>query len=461
MRSGRVVDESSGPNDDYIIADSSYHGGQTNSGASSPSPMSVSTSSTRDVEQGMEIDHNAAYFKDVKVVHKTIFSRRRVRAACLGIGMLLVLFILFQMSFSSPPSGNISAAACDVRISAPYTSNRNVTWELCAAHMGDNWSNLLLKTAVLPDDRQSQSSIRFLVLGDFGRDGYCCQRDVAIEMNRAMSDLGGSFVINTGDAFYDSGIETPLDEQVRTSFLNVYNQSKLKETQFLSVLGNHDYRGSANAVLALDAKYRRWTMPGRYWSTTKSSGNVNVQFVFIDTAPMIDSYAISGYESAGDLILKRKDGIVSQWPLVDSQIKWLENQLTSGQYDMRIVVGHHAIFGLTSHKGENRTTLQNRVGPLLEKYNVTAYIAGHEHNLQLAQVNEVAHFISGAGSKIAPAYEAPDTPRGSTTFYYSEHGFLACSIFKDQLIVAAVDMSGNVLESVQVPARPTPKRSGR
>jgi tartrate-resistant acid phosphatase type 5 len=95
---------------------------------------------------------------------------------------------------------------------------------------------------------------------DFGRDGFCCQRDVAVELERAAKSTFASFVVNTGDSFYGNGITNVKNEQVRTSFLNVYNTPTLKQLQFWSVLGNHDYRGDSNAVLQLHGAYQRFNI---------------------------------------------------------------------------------------------------------------------------------------------------------------------------------------------------------
>lgn len=46
-----------------------------------------------------------------------------------------------------------------------------------------------------------------------------------------------------------------------------------------------------------------------------------------------------------------------------------------------VVAGHHPIFSSSSH-GNTKCLIQ-RLKPLLEKYLVTAYFSGHDHNLQV------------------------------------------------------------------------------
>jgi len=273
--------------------------------------------------------------------------------------------------------------------------------------------------------------------------------------------ISADFVINTGDSFYDGGIMTSSDEQVRTSFLNVYNYTYLRSKRFFSVLGNHEYRGSVRAVMQIPQKHNFRFDIGkdgkRYYSQViKGASNMHLQMVFLDTSPMIDSYKIPGYDSKENFMLNREDGIKSQWGKVEEQTAWLEDRLQNEKYPyiMRLVIGHHPIYDMTSHVGENRTFLQNRIAPLLEKYNVTAMFAGHDHNMQMIKPGKTAHFVSGAGSKLAPAAQnTPDTPESAVRFYYLENGFLACTVFLDEMRVAVVNMEGKVLDKVIVKKR--------
>jgi len=282
-----------------------------------------------------------------------------------------------------------------------------------------------------------------------------CQRDVAVEMERAANTIGANFVVNTGDSFYDGGILTVNDQQIKTSFLNVYNQTILKGLQFFSVLGNHEYRGSVTAVLQIPLNYKRFTMDSRYYARVVQTAGVTVQLLFIDTSPMIYSYRIPGYDSPTDIILKRKDGLQSQWGQLGNQLAWLQGRLQNNRYefDMRIVIGHHPIYDLSSHIGENRTFLQAYVAPLLEQYNVTAYFSGHDHNMQMVAPDETVHFVSGAGSKVTPGYATADTPSSAVQFYYVEQGFLACTIYNGELRVAVIDSQGNLIDNVIVKNR--------
>ena len=48
-------------------------------------------------------------------------------------------------------------------------------------------------------------------------------------------------------------------------------------------------------------------------------------------------------------------------------------------------------------------TLIQKLKPLLEKYNVTAYMCGHDHNLQHITDSGVQYYVTGAGHLIDPS----------------------------------------------------------
>jgi hypothetical protein len=400
-------------------------------------------------------------FENSTIVHKTPFSRRKCKAGGICLAMVITLFVLAQVAFTSKKPV-VLPNRCDLQMSAPYSKNRSVGTDLCVDHQAMTWTNGEVSDFLMPTERaNSKSPVRFLVVGDFGRDGWCCQRDVAVEMERAALAIDANFVINTGDSFYDGGIETVTDEQIKTSFLNVYNQPKLRSLDFFSVLGNHEYRGSASAVLQIPGRHQRFTMDGRWYAKTfRSVGNAYIQMIFIDTSPMIESYKKPGYDSASDIMLKRPDGITSQWAKVEEQMTWLEGRLQNEKYNfsMRVVIGHHPIYDYSGHAGENRSFLQARLAPLLEQYNVSAYFAGHDHSLQAAQVQKVVHFVSGGGSKISPSGETADTPESAIQFYYMKNGFMACTAYDDELRVGVVDLEGKLLDSIIVRARKDGRR---
>lgn len=70
---------------------------------------------------------------------------------------------------------------CSHFMSPAHAKNRTVNTKLCISH--DRETDVELIKSTLGANNLGEV-LPFVVIGDFGRDGFCCQRDVAIEMDR-------------------------------------------------------------------------------------------------------------------------------------------------------------------------------------------------------------------------------------------------------------------------------------
>jgi tartrate-resistant acid phosphatase type 5 len=83
---------------------------------------------------------------------------------------------------------------------------------------------------------------------------------------------------------------------------------------------------------------------------------------------------------------------------------WIEEQLRDSVYallfythnllfraDYLFVVGHYSIFSIAS--SGNTQCLLDKLDPLLRKYQVSAYLSGHENNLQVTFLDLITIFI--------------------------------------------------------------------
>ncbi len=187
----------------------------------------------------------------------------------------------------------------------------------------------------IPNLRRPDSALHFIGMGDWGRHGSAGQRKVAGVMAKAASQLQISFVISTGDNFYDNGVSNEFDAQWNSSFEQVYDAKSLQVTWY-PVLGNHDYNLNPDAQVAYSRVSKRWTMPGRYYDTAYALNGDSVLFVFIDTDPIEREFRKQPYDS-----VKFKAGSVT------AQLNWLKKALSSSQARWKIVVGHNPL-----HTGE-------------------------------------------------------------------------------------------------------------
>ena len=62
------------------------------------------------------------------------------------------------------------------------------------------------------------------------------------------------------------------------------------------------------------------------------------------------------------------------------QLEWIEKTLSESTADYIIVGGHYPVLSIGHHGPTDQ--LITKLKPLLEKYQVNAYICGHDHNMQ-------------------------------------------------------------------------------
>lgn len=284
--------------------------------------------------------------------------------------------------------------------------------------------------AAAPAAFAQAASLSFLVVGDWGENSHG-QRAVADAMGRVGADIGSAFVVSTGDNFYSSGVHSVDDPQWTETFENAFSAPSL-QTPWYAVLGNHDYRGSISAEIEYTAQSPRWEMPARYWRQDIAAGADTASFFMLDTFPMthLDS-------------TRARVPILGDGGEAHTQLRWLEAELAASRARWKLVVGHHPILSSGAHGGE--MTLQEHLRPLLQRYGVTAYFNGHEHNLELMQDAGVHYICSGAGSE----FRGLRAPLPETRFAHSGLGFVSCR-FDDRLSVRFHDDTGRELYAARL-----------
>jgi len=294
--------------------------------------------------------------------------------------------------------------------------------------------------AAAPDTKSGrdaeQSDLRFLIFGDWGREGQFHQTDVATQMGLAAATRKCRFIISVGDNFYDKGVQTATDSQWKSSFEGIYTASSLAVPWYV-ILGNHDYKGRPEAQLDYAKAHPDWRMPARYFSAVEPiTKTENVEFFFIDTSPFVEEYQTKE---------EMRDEIVSQD--TNTQVAWLDQALSNSKATWKIVIGHHPIFSGGSEHGDQPELVRD-INPLLEKHGVPAYFNGHDHDLQHIVRGSVEYFNTGAGSKVRP----PGPTEGSR-FYKGTPGFMAVSLGVEKMHVDVIDYTGALLYQAEVKNR--------
>lgn len=262
----------------------------------------------------------------------------------------------------------------------------------------------------------NQNDINFLIIGDWGAGGII-QKNVSTSMEKTIPVDYIQFVVSTGDNFYPSGVSSTTDSQWKTKFHNVY-KGKLQEISWYSVLGNHDYGLNPFAQVEYSKVFTNWVMPNNYYKFSKNIDNNTVDFFCIDTQLLIKG---SKEEK-------------------DKQLKWLEEELSTSKAQWKICVGHHMI---RSHGVYgDQPFMMKTIKPLLDKYKVSLYLSGHDHDLQLikAENDNFYQLISGAGAG------ARETGYGKNTlFAHTNGGYVSCSISNKNILCKFYNQYGNVV----------------
>ncbi|MFI5181215.1 MAG: purple acid phosphatase family protein [Thermoanaerobaculia bacterium] len=270
--------------------------------------------------------------------------------------------------------------------------------------------------------------VRFLAVGDWGRDGKEGQSEVAAAMGAWADAQPAAFVVSTGDNFYNFGVSGVRDRKWRTSFEEIYTQKSLQIPWYVA-LGNHDERGSVQAQIDYSAKSPRWRMPARNFTVVEPErGPPLLQLFVLDTSPFLSTYR-------GLFSLTRVSG---QDPARTRD--WLEKELAASTAPWKIVVGHHPVYSCGVH-GDS-PELVRAIVPLLERYRVPLYVNGHDHSLEHLFVGGIHYVTSGAGSRLTKV--RPD-PRA--VFARSTNGFFAFTVSADALEGKAIAVDGRVLST--------------
>lgn len=276
-------------------------------------------------------------------------------------------------------------------------------------------------------------SLNFMVIGDWGHNGHFYQKEVAHQLEIAMYQTDADFIISTGDNFYPNGVVSVNDPLWQSAYEDIYHGPHTFKDWYV-VLGNHDYLGNAQAQIDYTNKSQRWQLPARYYSKTfVLESNEPVLMVLLDTNPIQPEY-------------KTRDKYRStQGQGYKTQLNWLETQLAGSDAKWKIVVDHHPLYSSGKRFGRNQG-LRDILEPIMERHNVQAYIAGHEHDLQYNQPenSNIAHFVSGGGSEARFVKQ-----REFTRYAEATPGFLSVSINGETLKVSAINHLGEVRFSTE------------
>lgn len=205
-----------------------------------------------------------------------------------------------------------------------------------------------------------------------------------------------------------------------------------------AVLGNHDYRGDAEAQLSpvLREIDSRWICLRSFVVDAEL-----VEIFFVDTTPFVKEYYT---EADGHTYDWR--AIPSRNSYVKSLLRDLEASLKISKATWKIVVGHHAMRSI-GHHGDTKELIEELL-PIMKENGVDLYMNGHDHCLEhISDEDSPIQFLtSGAGSKAWRGDVDPTTnnPK-SVRFYYDGQGFMSARFTHSDAEIVFYNVFGEVL----------------
>lgn len=242
------------------------------------------------------------------------------------------------------------------------------------------------------------------------------------------------FGIQLGDNIYPDGADADdgRDDQKRMNDLILAPLQPLFDQvpgfTVYSSLGNHDWKSSRKGVALQTewmAKQPNFVMDKQgYYSYKQGKAGNDVEFFVLDTnmllagqtyyeVPLNDDGSEMPLEQAKKLGVAKLEGIEPHEGPQNGedliQLQWLEQGLKNSTAKWKIVYGHHILWSFGGTKYDEGHVLRRLILPSLCQY-ADAYIAGHEHDLELltddcstypnAKQEKLPLIISGAASKM-------------------------------------------------------------
>jgi hypothetical protein len=272
----------------------------------------------------------------------------------------------------------------------------------------------------------SKTAYNFIIISDFGRDGFSNQKEVADMMAKVANETNINFYVTGGDNFQIKGVQSIKDPLWLSSFENIYTQTSSRRDWYPS-LGNHDHAGNVQAQIDYSKISLRWKMPANYYTLVKSGDSVSVRLVILDTQPLVMAFKGSN----PDYSLKD----------AKKQLAWTDSVLTVATEQWVVVVGHHPVYSAHPTRG-NSKELVEYLNPVLNKHNVDFYIGSHDHIFQHLKdpKSKIDYFVNTAASEVRPA-----STNEMTIFSASSPGFSICSATKTSLSMYFIDIEGKAI----------------
>jgi len=268
------------------------------------------------------------------------------------------------------------------------------------------------------------NALNFIAMGDWGgREDYPfttpSELSSAQGIGRVSRQIGSNFVLGIGDNFYSEGVKDVSDSRFTSTFQNVFTPQLVGNQTFYVVAGNHDHRGNVKAEIDYSTydPTGRWTFPDYFYVIQKSLIDSNGKEIKVGIV-MIDTVILAGAWDNSE-----PQPIPSTHPLKKLHLQWIQKTLEKldGKVDWLMMAGHYPIYSIGEH-GPTGYLVEHLL-PLIKKHGVSVYMNGHDHSLQMIQVEGVSYVTTGAVHEVDPTRKHYySVPAGSLKFHFPNHG---------------------------------------
>jgi predicted phosphodiesterase len=252
--------------------------------------------------------------------------------------------------------------------------------------------------------------VRFIAVGDTGH-GNAGQFAVGATMGQVCAAQGCDFVVLLGDNFYQSGVNSTMDPQWQTAFVQPYAPVN---APFYAVLGNHDYGGNGAGTdeslppfqVAYSQVNPKWRMPALHYRWSAGPA----EFFAADTNRSFNPLGIYSQTQLEADFAAWLPASTAPWKIAFGHHPYLSNgeHGNAGSYDP-LCVGSLCTPSFAPLNGLH-------VKEFLDSYvcgKADFYICGHDHSMQypVGTCAGTELIVSGSGS-------SPTTLPGSNPMRY-------------------------------------------
>lgn len=189
-----------------------------------------------------------------------------------------------------------------------------------------------------------------------------------------------------GDNFYDNGVKDSKDARFQETFENVFDKSL---DNFHVLAGNHDYNGNVNAEVEYSSISERWNFPSLYYTWTENlDSGAEIQFVFMDSCSIAGTTPHHSEKQCQDdpescrvaSLGSSLDGADVDQQFAQDQWDWAKETMANSTAAYLVVAAHYPVWSIAEHGPT--AALVDKLMPLLQEYEATAYLCGHDHSAQ-------------------------------------------------------------------------------